>query len=187
EGIRRCLCLAVPALVPGDAAPAIAEGAYLRVELRMVHEQAVGEHEHRLTCAGVLVVQALTVDVGMGHGGHRIVHLRVRPFKIDACRPTTGAMGVRHLSVVLAAVAALALAPASALATSPLKGTVSGTPYVVDASRTAVPVLLTRQTARAARLKSIVGIVLLNRRKPVAAAGGSPVLPGRLRLGDRFT
>ena len=66
-----------------------------------------------------------------------------------------------------------------------IKGQVVGTPYVASATRTAIPVLISKESARRAKLKSQIGVVIAARKKAVNAPGGS-VLPGRLRLGDRF-
>ena len=80
----------------------------------------------------------------------------------------------------------VALPAAAQAATAPVKGQVVGSPYVADASRTAVPVLLSKETARKAKLSSPLGVVIVPRRTAVRMPGGT-VLPGRLRLGDRFS
>lgn len=89
------------------------------------------------------------------------------------------------LAAALAAFAGALPAVAHA-STAPVKGQVVGSPYVADASRTAVPVLLSKETARKAKLSSPLGVVIVPRRTAVRMPGGT-VLPGRLRLGDRFT
>jgi len=91
---------------------------------------------------------------------------------------------IAPLAAVLAA--ATFTVPAVAQAkTAPVKGQIVGTPYLADATRTAVPVLLSKETARKAKLSSPLGVVIVPRRKAVSMPGGT-VLPGRLRLGDRF-
>lgn len=95
---------------------------------------------------------------------------------IRRCLPLLGAL-------ITAALVAPAAAPA---ASAIVKGQVVGSPYVADATRTAVPVLLSKETARGAKLKSPLGVVIMPRRTAVPTPSGS-VLPGRLRLGDRFT
>lgn len=81
------------------------------------------------------------------------------------------------------ALAVLFATPAHA---ATLKGQVIGTPYVADSARTAVPVLFSKESAKKAKLKSPLGLVIVPRRKSIPAPGGA-VLPARLRLGDRFT
>lgn len=85
--------------------------------------------------------------------------------------------------VLTALLSAAAASPAGA---ATLKGQVVGSPYLADSARTAVPVLFSKQSARAAHLRSPLGVAVVPRRRALAAAGGT-VLPGRLRLGDRFT
>jgi predicted nucleic acid-binding Zn-ribbon protein len=80
---------------------------------------------------------------------------------------------------------ALAIVPVSQAQAASLKGQVVGTPYVAG-SKSAVPVLLTRQSARKARLRSPLGLLLVSRSRAVPVPGGS-VVPGRLRVGDRFS
>lgn len=89
-------------------------------------------------------------------------------------------------AVALLAAAALAAPSGAQAAGAAVKGQVVGSPYVADASRTAVPVLLSKETARKAKLSSPLGVVIVPRRTAVAMPGGT-VLPGRLRLGDRFS
>lgn len=68
-----------------------------------------------------------------------------------------------------------------------LKGTVTGSPYVATASTSAIPVIFSKQTARQAGLRSPVGVVIVPRRVHLRVPGKErAVLPGRLRLGDRF-
>jgi hypothetical protein len=86
----------------------------------------------------------------------------------------------------LLAVAVLSAPAASEAASAPVKGQVVGSPYLADASRTAVPVLLSKETARKAKLSSPLGVVIVPRRTAVKMPGGT-VLPGRLRLGDKFS
>ena len=92
--------------------------------------------------------------------------------------PRTG----RFLSLALLCASLTTAAQASA---AEIKGQVVGTPYVASATRTAIPVLISKETARRAKLQSQIGVVIAARKKAVSAPGGS-VLPGRLRLGDRF-
>ncbi len=87
---------------------------------------------------------------------------------------------------VLALLSALAFAGTASAATATLKGQVVGTPYLADSARTAVPVLFSKESAKRARLKSPLGVAVVPRRTPIATKSGS-VLPGRLRVGDRFT
>lgn len=86
----------------------------------------------------------------------------------------------------IALTALLTAAAASPAGAATLKGQVVGNPYLADNARTAVPVLFSKQSARAAHLRSPLGVAVVPRRRALAAAGGN-VLPGRLRLGDRFT
>lgn len=89
-------------------------------------------------------------------------------------------------ALLLAVVVAVgATAPASASAAT-LKGQVVGSPYLADSARTAVPVLFSKESARAAKLTSPLGVAVVPRRTAISAKGGD-VLPGRLRIGDRFT
>jgi len=68
-----------------------------------------------------------------------------------------------------------------------LKGTVTGSPYVATPQTSAVPVLFSKQSAKHAGLLSPVGVVIVPRRTKLNVPGGEgSVLPGRLRLGDRF-
>lgn len=103
--------------------------------------------------------------------------LRPRP------RPRPRARTVAVTALLAATLAAPAAADAAA---TPLKGQVVGSPYVADATRTAVPVLLSKESARKAKLSSPLGVVIVPRRAAVSSPSGR-VLPGRLRLGDRFT
>jgi hypothetical protein len=95
----------------------------------------------------------------------------------------------RHASRSAAVLALLAVLPSTAEAkgharTAFLKGQIVGTPYVAG-NRSAIPVLLSKQTARRAGLRTPVGVVILPRTRPVATPAGK-VKPGNLRLGDRF-
>lgn len=90
------------------------------------------------------------------------------------------------LALALPLALVVAAVPASAQAKSAnLKGTVVGAPYAAGAATTAVPVLISKQSAKDAGLKSPSGVVILRRKRTVATPEGS-VLPGRLRLGDRW-
>lgn len=96
-------------------------------------------------------------------------------------------MSPRHL-IVTAALATLAVAPtaeAKRAKTTVLKGTVVGAPYIASGKRTAIPVLISKQTARRARLKSPVGVLIVPRRRAVPTPDGK-VSPSRLRIGDRW-
>jgi len=97
-------------------------------------------------------------------------------------------MRLAHLVAPFAgALSIVAVVPAVApAASSAVKGQVVGSPYVADATRTAVPVLLSKESARAAKLKSPLGVVIVPRRATMSTPSGA-VLPGRLRLGDRFS
>jgi hypothetical protein len=90
---------------------------------------------------------------------------------------------VRPAVLLAVAVGAAVAAPAAGAAS--LKGQVVGSPYVADAARTAVPVLFSKQSARAAHLRSPLGLLIVNRRAKLAAPGGA-VTAGLLHLGDRF-
>lgn len=82
---------------------------------------------------------------------------------------------------------ACALAVPAAAHAATLKGQVAGQPYLAGGDRTAVPVLLSRETAGRAKLASPMGLAVVSRRTPLRAPGGQTVLPGRLRPGDKFT
>jgi uncharacterized phage infection (PIP) family protein YhgE len=73
---------------------------------------------------------------------------------------------------------------AGAASAAQLKGQVVGSPYSADV-RTAIPVLLSRVSAKRAGLSSPVGIFIVPRRKLVTTPDGR-VLPSRLRPGDRL-
>lgn len=66
-----------------------------------------------------------------------------------------------------------------------LKGTIVGAPYVASARSTALPVLISKQSMKRARLKSPIGVLIVPRRRTVSTPDGR-VLPGNLRLGDRW-
>lgn len=87
--------------------------------------------------------------------------------------------------IVAGAAAGVALALATNASAATLKGQVVGSPYLADSARTAVPVLLSKETARAAHLTSPLGVVVVPRRRLLRMPGGS-VLPGNLRVGDKF-
>lgn len=93
------------------------------------------------------------------------------------------------IAVATAALAATAAAPAVADAApkraSALKGTVVGAPYVASSTTTAIPVLISKQTAKRARLKSPIGVLVVPRRRAVRTTEGN-VMPSALRLGDRW-
>ena len=74
--------------------------------------------------------------------------------------------------------------PAAASAVT-LKGTVVGSPYVGSQTRTAIPVLFSKQTAKAAKLTSPLGLLVVPRQGAVSTPEGA-VRPGNLRLGDTF-
>jgi hypothetical protein len=98
-------------------------------------------------------------------------------------------MGHRRVTATAASgcvllLAGLAASPASAA--TKLNGQVVGPTYVAGATSSAIPVLLSKESARRARLRSQVGILVVARRKAVSAAGG-PVQPANLRVGDTFT
>jgi hypothetical protein len=93
---------------------------------------------------------------------------------------------VPRLLVPLAAALALALSPASALAKSrsvPVTAQVVGSPYVAGA-RSVVPVVLSSKSARAARLRSPLGVFVVSRTARIAAPAATVVRPGGLRVGD---
>ncbi|HYZ30434.1 MAG TPA: hypothetical protein VE570_15330 [Thermoleophilaceae bacterium] len=94
----------------------------------------------------------------------------------------------RGAAVVTAvALAALAAVPAFASAAAPqLRGVVSGSPYGASDSTMAIPVLFSKMTVRAARLKSPVGVIILKRTQKVKLPGGGSSLPVNLRAGDRI-
>lgn len=96
----------------------------------------------------------------------------------------------RQLAVLFTALCAVsaiapAVAPAAKVKKAALRGQVVGTPYVAD-TRTAVPVLLSKESARKAGLKSPIGVMLLPRTSNVPTPGGGKSKPGNLRLGDKF-
>ncbi len=77
----------------------------------------------------------------------------------------------RRILVVVATIVALGALAVPAPAAVTLKGTVTGTPYVV-AKRTAVPVLLTSGSTRKAKLRSPAGVILLPRTSTVKITTG---------------
>jgi hypothetical protein len=86
--------------------------------------------------------------------------------------------------VPLAAALALALSPASALAKGvPVTAQVVGSPYVAGAS-SVVPVVLSSKSARAAHLRSPLGVFVVPRTAGIAAPAATVVRPGGLRVGD---
>ncbi|MCW3050554.1 MAG: hypothetical protein JWO74_4838, partial [Solirubrobacterales bacterium] len=86
--------------------------------------------------------------------------------------------------VPLAAALALALSPASALAKGePVTAQVVGSPYVAGAS-SVVPVVLSSKSARAAHLRSPLGVFVVSRTAGIAAPAATVVRPGGLRVGD---
>jgi polyhydroxyalkanoate synthesis regulator phasin len=88
---------------------------------------------------------------------------------------------------VAVALVALAAVPAVASAATPqLRGVVSGSPYGASNNTMAVPILFSKMTVRAARLKSPVGVVILKRTQKVTLPGGGWLLPVNLRAGDRI-
>src|SRR5213076_866888 len=88
---------------------------------------------------------------------------------------------------IVATVAGLAAVPSVASAgTVPMRGVVSGSPYGASGGQMAVPVLFSKQTARAAGLKSPVGVIILKRTQKVKLPGAGSTLPVNLRTGDRF-
>jgi hypothetical protein len=96
-------------------------------------------------------------------------------------------MAARSLTIALACALSLLAAPAAAGA-STLRGSVAGSPYVASATSAAIPVLLSRTSARAARLVSPVGVLLVSRqRKLTMPARQGAILPLALHLGDQFT
>ncbi|HWC28011.1 MAG TPA: hypothetical protein VG474_15580, partial [Solirubrobacteraceae bacterium] len=99
--------------------------------------------------------------------------------------PRLPALITAVLLLALPATAAEAKSPKRGAKTVQLKGTVVGSPYVASPSKSAVPVLITKQSAKRAGLASPVGVVIVPRRRLVATPEGR-VLPGQLRLGDRW-
>jgi conjugal transfer/entry exclusion protein len=93
-----------------------------------------------------------------------------------------------HLFTRLILVAAVVIASLAALAGSAsatmLKGQVVGSPYSSDV-RTAIPVLLSRVSAKRAHLDSPVGVFIVPRKATIPTPDG-PVIPARLRPGDRL-
>jgi hypothetical protein len=88
--------------------------------------------------------------------------------------------------VPLAAALAVALSPASALAKSssvPVTAQVVGSPYVAG-TRSVVPVVLSSKSARAAHLRSPLGVFVVSRNAGIAAPAATVVRPGGLRVGD---
>ena len=73
RGVARCrLGCTVRPLVPGDAAPAIAQRVHLRCEHLVIHQETVREHDDIVpvigtVAAGVFEVQALSVHVRVRH------------------------------------------------------------------------------------------------------------------------
>src|SRR4051794_22158571 len=63
--------LAEPALVPPDAAELLAQRRHLRIEHRLIHQEAMAEDHRGSLAAAVLVVDVLPVDVGKSHRPHR--------------------------------------------------------------------------------------------------------------------
>src|SRR5712691_9466071 len=66
--------------------------------------------------------------------------------------------------------------------TASLRASVMGTPYGARAGRVAVPVLLSYGSARATHVRSLVGIVLVRRRR-MLRFHGKLLLPDRLVFG----
>jgi hypothetical protein len=92
-----------------------------------------------------------------------------------------------RFAAVLAALAAIAALPAAAHAQSiAMRGVVSGSPYGASNGQMAIPVLFSKMTATNARLKSPVGVIILNRTQKVKLPDGTTTLPINLRTGDRF-
>ena len=91
---------------------------------------------------------------------------------------------LRRAAAVLTALLAVLALPAAASAVT-LKGTVVGSPYVGSQTRTAIPVLFSKQTAKAAGLTSPLGLLVVPRKGTVTTPDGA-VRPGNLRLGDKF-
>jgi hypothetical protein len=93
-----------------------------------------------------------------------------------------------RIAAVAAALAASAAVPTLAeAATVPMRGVVSGSPYGASAGQMAIPVLFSKTTARAAGLKSPVGVIIVKRTQQVKLPGGAGyTLPVNLRTGDRF-
>jgi hypothetical protein len=91
---------------------------------------------------------------------------------------------VPRLLVPLAAALTLALSPTAALAKNvPVTAQVVGSPYVAGA-RSVVPVVLSSKSARAAHLRSPLGVFVVSRNASIAAPAATVVRPGGLRVGD---
>ena len=91
------------------------------------------------------------------------------------------------VSALCAALLLLTLGAASAPAAKKklIKASILGNPYVISASTSALPVLLTRMSAERARLKSPLGVVYVPRKRLIKTPDGK-LLPYQLRVGDRF-
>jgi hypothetical protein len=74
---------------------------------------------------------------------------------------------------------------APATAATKLTGQVVGATYVASATTSAIPVLLSKESARRGHLRSQIGVLVVPRRRAVPTAGQA-VLPTALRVGDRF-
>lgn len=90
-----------------------------------------------------------------------------------------------HLTAAAFALVALAVPATATAGTTVLRGQVIGTPYVSGAS-TAVPVLISKQSAAQAKLASPVGVLLLSRSRLITGPAKTSFKPSRLRVGDSF-
>jgi hypothetical protein len=92
-----------------------------------------------------------------------------------------------RIAAITAAVFAMAAVPAVASAQNvPMRGVVSGSPYGASNGQMAIPVLFSKNTTRAAGLKSPVGVIIVKRTQKVPLPGAGSTLPVNLRTGDRF-
>ena len=92
-----------------------------------------------------------------------------------------------RIAAITAVVFAMAAVPTVASAQNvPMRGVVSGSPYGASNGQMAIPVLFSKNTTRAAGLKSPVGVIIVKRTQKVPLPGTGSTLPVNLRTGDRF-
>jgi BMFP domain-containing protein YqiC len=93
----------------------------------------------------------------------------------------------RLTAALFAALLTLALgaSPASAAKTRTIKATIVGNPYVISDVTSGLPVLISRKSAKVARLKSPLGVLRVPRLRAVPTPDGTR-LPANLRVGDRL-
>ncbi len=92
-----------------------------------------------------------------------------------------------RIAAITAVVVAMAALPALASAQNvSMRGVVSGSPYGASNGQMAIPVLFSKNTTRAAGLKSPVGVIIVKRTQKVPLPGAGSTLPVNLRTGDRF-